>query len=139
MKYTEVIKIVINEERNGGDFGEFHIELGENEGENIPHFHLDNQETSANKKKKSAIRLDMNRYFIHGDKIYRLNSKERKHLIIWLLQKPITKINLDDNKKLPKNNWENLVNMWNNYYPESKINKNYFPNYSTLCKDCKEN
>ena len=55
MKYTEVIKIVINEERNGGDFGEFHIELGENERENIPHFHLDNQETSANKKKKSAI------------------------------------------------------------------------------------
>ncbi len=81
----------------------------------------------------------MNRYFIHGDKIYRLNSKERKHLIIWLLQKPITKINLDDNKKPPKNNWENLVNMWNNYYPESKINKNYFPNYSTLCKDYKEN
>ena len=55
MKYAEAIKIVINEERNGGDFGEFHIELGENEGENIPHFHLDNQETSSSKKKKSAI------------------------------------------------------------------------------------
>lgn len=54
---------------------------------NIPHFHLDNGEI-GNKKKKTAIRLDMPFYFLHGDKTYILNSKEKKLFILWIKSKP---------------------------------------------------
>ena len=42
MKFEEVL--IIAEERNGGDFLKFEVQLGEDEGKNIPHFHLDNGE-----------------------------------------------------------------------------------------------
>ena len=56
MKFEEAL--IIAEERNGGDFLKFEVQLGEDEGKNIPHFHLDNGEIGK-KKKKTAIRLDM--------------------------------------------------------------------------------
>ena len=89
MKLKEVYNLAkaINEERAGGENTDFKVQLGENEGENIPHFHLDNGEIGS-KRKKTAIRLDMPYYFLHGDKTYILNSKERKNLIAWLNTKP---------------------------------------------------
>lgn len=128
----------LTEERNDGENNGFKVQLGENEGENIPHFHLDNGETGK-KQKKTAIRIDMPYYFLHGDKIYILNSKERKILIAWLNTKPEkSKINKNNETgELPKNNWENLRNMWNNYYPQAKITCNQV-DYSNLCKDYKQ-
>ena len=127
----------LTEERKGGKNNGFKVELGENEGENIPHFHLDNGETGK-KQKKTAIMIDKPYYFLHGDKTYILNSKERKILIAWLNARPIYKKgNEDENGKPPKNNWENLRNMWNNYYPQAKITCP-MPNYNLLEKDYKK-
>lgn len=128
---------VLTEERKGGKNNGFKVELGENEGENIPHFHLDNGEIGK-KQKKTSIMIDKPYYFLHGDKTYILNSKERKILIAWLNARPIYKKgNEDENGKPPKNNWENLRNMWNNYYPQAKITCNQV-DYSNLCKDYKQ-
>ena len=127
----------LTEERNGGENNGFKVQLGENEGKNIPHFHLDNEE-NGKKQKKTAIRIDMPYYFLHGDKTYILNSKERKNLIAWLNAEPIYKKgNEGENGEFPKNNWENLRNMWNNYYPQAKITCNQV-DYSNLCKDYKQ-
>jgi len=140
MTFDEAVKLAnsLNEERSGNDFLDFKIQLGENEGDNIPHFHLDNFEIGK-KQKKTAIRIDIPYYFIHGDKKYILNSSEKKDLLIWLIQEPknIAKGNTDENGKPPKTNWENLRNMWNNYYPQAKI-KGAMPNYVILSKDYKE-
>ena len=78
-------------------------------------------------------------YFLHGDKTYILNSKERKNLIAWLNAKPEkSKINKNNETgEFPKNNWENLRNMWNNYYPQAKITCKQI-DYSNLCKDYKQ-
>ena len=83
--------------------------------------------------------IDKPYYFLHGDKTYILNSKERKILIAWLNTKPEkSKINKNNETgELPKNNWENLRNMWNNYYPQAKITCNQV-DYSNLCKDYKQ-
>jgi hypothetical protein len=139
MKLEEAYNLAksINEERKGGENTDFKVQLGENEGENIPHFHLDNGEIGK-KQKKTAIRIDMPYYFLHGDKTYILNSKERKNLIAWLNAKPIYKKgNEGENGELPKNNWENLRNMWNRYYPQAKVICNQI-DYSNLCKDYKQ-
>ena len=98
---------------------------------------LDNEEVGK-KQKKTAIRIDMPYYFLHGDKTYILNSKERKNLIAWLNAEPIYKKgNEGENGEFPKNNWENLRNMWNRYYPQAKITCNQI-DYSNLCKDYKQ-
>ena len=138
MNLKEIVDKALTEERNGNDFLEFNVQLGESEGENIPHFHLDNGEIGK-KKKKTAIRLDMPFYFLHGDKTYILNSKEKKLFVLWIKSKPkkIVKGNEQDGE-LPKNNWENLRNMWNNYYPQAKINCSDTPNYNLLEKDYKD-
>jgi hypothetical protein len=137
MNLKEIIEKVFTEEREAKGLSKFKVQLGENEGDNIPHFHLDNGEI-GNKKKKTAIRIDMPYYFLHGDKTYILNSKERKNLIDWLNAKPIYKKGNENEKgKLPKTNWENLKNMWNRYYPQAKITCGKI-DYSNLCKDYRQ-
>ncbi len=76
--------------------------------------------------------------FLHGDKTYILNSKEKKLFVLWINNKPskIIKGN-EQNGELPKSNWENLRNMWNNYYPQAKITCS-MPNYNLLEKDYKK-
>ena len=135
MTLKNIINSIFVEERNGGGFLDFEAFVGEFEGNNIPHFHLENKI----RKLKTAIRLDMPYYFLHGDKTYILNSKERKILIAWLNTRPEkSKINKNNETgELPKNNWENLRNMWNNYYPQAKITCNQV-DYSNLCKDYKQ-
>ena len=132
MKLKEVIDLVLKEERSSQDFLTYKVRIGEDEGENIPHFHL------IGEKKKTAIMLNMPYYFLHGDKTYILNSKEKKLLVRWLLSVLIYKKgNEDEEGNLPKTNWENLKNMWNNYYPGAKIDCS-MPNYNLLEKDYKK-
>ena len=137
MNLKKIIDEAFTEERNGNDFLKFNVQLGENEGENIPHFHLDNGETGK-KQKKTAIMIDKPYYFLQGDKTYILNSKEKKLFILWINSKPskIIKGN-EQNGELPKSNWENLRNMWNNYYPQAKITCP-MPNYNLLERDYKK-
>lgn len=136
MTIREILIKILKEERNiKSGFLDFEVQIGEFEGDNIPHFHLDNKE-QGNKQKKTAIRLDMPYYFLHGDKKYILNSKERKELVRWLNEKPANGLLLDKNDNYPKTNWQALVNIWNVYYPQAIIACN-IPNYSILYCDYK--
>ena len=80
-------------------------------------------------------------YFLHGDKTYIFSSKEKKAFVLWINQKLSfdTPVNKDAEGKLPQNNWENLRNMWNNYYQQAKIKCSDMPNYNLLEKDYKDN
>ncbi len=132
MTLKNIINSIFVEERNGGGFLDFEAFVGEFEGNNIPHFHLENKV----RKLKTAIRLDMPYYFLHGDKRYILNSKERKELVRWLSSKIETTINVF--KEIPKNNYENLLNMWNNYHPDAISNKVPIASYNMLNRDYKQ-
>ena len=134
MTIREILIKVLKEEGNiKSNFLDFETQVGENEGNNIPHFHLDNKEI-GNKQKKTSIRLDIPYYFLHGDKRYILNSKERKELVKWLNEKPSEGVLPDKNGEKPKTNWQALVNVWNIYYPQAMVSCN-MPNYSILSCD----
>lgn len=133
MKFKELFDNIFSEERECGKFNGFQVDIGEDEGEFIPHFHLKRVQNND----KTAIRLDMPYYFLHGDKKYILNSKERKFLVAWLNSKPTSTKNLGKNDELPKNNWESLKNAWNNNSPDAIINCEQ-PNYNLLEKDYKD-
>lgn len=106
MIFKTVFDSVFNEERDVDKLYNFRIVVGENEGHNIPHFHM----FSVQDGKYISIKLDKSEYFIHGKYTYTLNSKEKKLLVDWLNSSKITKVikNFE-----PKNNWENLVSTWN--------------------------
>ena len=40
MKFKEIIDKILNEERNGGEFDRYQVEVGEDEGKHLFHFHL---------------------------------------------------------------------------------------------------
>lgn len=132
MKFKELFDNIFSEERECGKFNGFQVDIGEDEGEFIPHFHLKRIQNND----KTSIRLDMPYYFLHGDKRYILNSKEKKLLVTWLNSKPDID-NKDANGISPKNNWESLRNAWKNNFPNAVINCEQ-PNYSLLEKDYKD-
>ena len=70
MTFKELLDNELNEERNGGDFSDYHVEVGEDEG-NVPHLHLIHKDDF---RKNTAIRIDMPYYFLHGSKTYILNN-----------------------------------------------------------------
>ena len=118
MKFKEIIDKILNEERNGGEFDRYQVEVGEDEG------------------KHTAIMIDRPFYFLHGKYKYVLNAKEKKHLIIWLNLTNINgEITPDESGNPPKNNWENLRNCWN-AISDSKINCP-MPNYKLLLRNYK--
>ena len=141
MNLKKLIKIIL-EERGRWEEGDFTINIGEDEGDNVKHFHLDSEEKyDRNNFKLSAIMLNEPYYFLHGKRKYILNSKELKRLLLWLRNKPTEKIVRDINGKLPRNNWENLRNNWNLANPNKEqlapldhnVNINLqMPNYSLL-------
>ena len=133
MKFKEIIDKILNEERNGGDFDRYQVEVGEDEGKHLLHFHLFHKDDY---RKNTAIMLDKPFYFLHGKYKYILNTKEKKQLIVWLNSTNINgEITPDENGNPPKNNWENLKNCWN-AINESKINIP-IPDYKLLFKNYK--
>ena len=40
MKFKEIIDKILSEERNGGHFEDYRVEVGEDEGKHLFHFHL---------------------------------------------------------------------------------------------------
>lgn len=71
----------------------------------IPHFHFYDDEM----KKKGCIRLDKAEYFVHGDNNHKLNSKEVKNLINWMLSK---------HRVLDITIWEYMCILWGDNNPE---------------------
>ena len=75
-----------------------------NEGDNIPHFHIKNKE-SSNKFFHCCICLLENKYFTHGSAHDELTSKQRKILVDVL--------NLSSSIDNKISNYKYLVNGWN--------------------------
>ena len=107
MNIRNIIDDVLKEERKIGDFDIFEVVIGEYEGENIKHFHL------ISERKKSAIQINKIEYFLHGIYDYKLNSKELKKMVSWLISKPTKKIINNNKGEVPKTNYENIINTWN--------------------------
>ena len=40
MKFKEILDKILNEERNGGEFDRYQVEVGEDEGKHLFYFHL---------------------------------------------------------------------------------------------------
>ena len=133
MKFKEIFDKILKKERNGGRFEDYRVEVGEDEGKHLIHFHLFHRNDS---RKNTAIMLDKPFYFLHGKYKYVLNAKEKKQFIIWLNSTNINgEITPNKNGELPKNNWENLRNCWN-AISESQIDCP-MPDYKLLFKNYK--
>ena len=107
----------------GSKIGFCEVFVGDNEGQ-IPHFHI----KSKSVKWECCLELYRNRYFSHGSKIWKLNSKQCKILDNWLRQKST----INPFKDLT--NWEVLCGFWlaqNN--PKTNVPSNpKMPDYSII-------
>ena len=110
----------------------FRIDIGEDEGEFVPHFHL------KINGKDTCIRIDEETYFLHGCHKDKLNSSEKKWLYSWMKLKPTAKMLPDIEGKKPINNWENIRNSWNVINPKGFIDVKNIPNYLKLERDYRE-
>lgn len=92
------------------------------EGENIPHFHLEN----INKTFRTAICLNEAKYFKHGKYRDELNKSQKIILHDFLTSK----------RKIDNGNtiWEKLATFWNNAQANSthKVDINNMPDYTKL-------
>ena len=107
----------------GSKIGFCEVFVVDNEGQ-IPHFHI----KSTSVKWECCIELYRNRYFSHGSKIGKLNSKQYKILDNWLRSKStLTNSN-------GQTNWEILCLFWeaqNN--PKTNVPSNpKMPDYSMI-------
>ena len=75
MKFKEIIDKILSEERNGRRFEGYRVEVGEDEGKHLFHFHLFHKDDN---RKNTAIMIDKPFYFLHGKYKYILNAKEKK-------------------------------------------------------------
>lgn len=124
MDFKEALNIV-NEEIEVSSFDFFKIFIRQDEGQYVPHFHLES------KRGRICIRIDIPAYFKHGTKDFELNTKSKKDFLKWINSKPIGKMYKNEDGILPKNNWKNIRNIWNTIYYKYKIKCNQ-PDYITL-------
>lgn len=115
-------RLYLTEMARVGEFNNFKVSVYECEGL-ISHFHI----YKGNLKKPefhSCIRIDINEYFLHGNKLDILNSKQRKDLMEWLLS---------NNEDLDVSNYTAIIILWNMNNRKLKLNKDReIPNYLEL-------
>lgn len=105
------------------DYGECEIIIRGRE-RSKPHFHIQTRD----KKINCCVKLNKNEFFDHSEYNKFLNSKQQEELDKWL-KKPNKK-----NKNL--SNWEYLVNKWNQYNPNYKIDASIDqPDYTEIIKE----
>ena len=102
---------LLNEEMDIGDYisdgGEWQVECFNRGERDTPHVHI-----ITPKRKYSAPRLDIAEYFIHENKRYIMNSKEKKDFEEFM----------NDISRFDKNltNWQFCVKRWNLTQPSNK-------------------
>lgn len=79
MKFKEIIDKILNEERNGGEFDRYQVEVGEDEGKHLFHFHLFHKDDY---RKHTAIMIDRPFYFLHGN-INTFLMQKRKNILLF--------------------------------------------------------
>lgn len=125
IKFKEIVDNIINEEADIGtyisDGGLWEVECFNRGERDIPHIHL-----KTPKGKYSAPRLDKAEYFIHDNKRYIMNSKEKKDFGNFMSSK-----NRLDNTIT---NWQACVKRWNLTQPLNKriLNNISMPDYRLL-------
>ncbi len=89
----------------------------------IPHFHV----VDTQNENECCIRIDCAEYFSHSDKIYKLNSKQKKKLVEFLTT--VSGYEEDDGKTYYELIWEE----WNRNNREHRIPKpTEMPDYENL-------
>lgn len=108
--------------------GEFHcntlfsVRVYSGEGD-IPHFHI----VDVQNGNETCIRIDVPEYFLHGDKTFTLNSKQKKKLIEFL--NTVSEYEEDCGKTYYELIWEE----WNRNNREHRIPKpEVIPDYERL-------
>ena len=124
MNISEIINSILNEEVKVGDFestgGKWEISCFNRCERDIPHIHV-----FTAKHKKSAPRLDIADYFIHEDKRYKMNSKEKTAFDIFMSAK------CKHNPELT--NWQFCIIRWNETHPRKlSFELKNKPNYLNL-------
>lgn len=102
-----------------------YIYVYNNEGDNIPHFHLQSKDKKGPKYKLDcAIKINENRYFDHGIHKDTLNSKQIKEL-----KAKLEKINPETENTY----WKDIQNAFYNNFPnctEKRVDE--MPDYSNI-------
>ena len=108
--------------KNKKDVWDTKIEVVEPEGNNHPHFHL----TYKNNKYKTAIKLNENKYFLHGMYNKKLNKDELKKLI-YILKSPYKNMSMFTV-------WQILCMQWNTDEKHTPISFDIkdMPDYSSM-------
>lgn len=100
---------------------QYEIYVNTDDSGKIPHFHY--RKKNEWDKFHTCIKIEKAEYFLHGGKNDKLNSRQKKELIIFL------------NKKTNRNmrNWDHIVDMWNMNNSDVLVDESTkMPNYNNL-------
>jgi hypothetical protein len=110
MKFLEFFNNILNEEKDVGIYiskgGIWMVEIFNRGEREIPHIHV-----ITPKNKISAPMLNKAEYFIHENKTYIMNSKEKSDFYEFMKR-------IENGQTL--NNWQLCVKRWNLTKPENK-------------------
>lgn len=100
---------------------QYEIYVNTDDSGKIPHFHY--RKKNEWDKFHTCIKIEKAEYFLHGGKNDKLNSRQKKELIVFL------------NKKTNRNmrNWDHIVDMWNMNNSDVLVDESTkMPNYNNL-------
>ena len=119
----------LNEMARVGFMGNFDVIVNTDDMGYIPHVHIVDKATRGGQF-DTCIRLETNRYFLHGGHKDTLNSKQRKMLNDFMHQ-PSRNIHY-------RNNYEHAVNLWNDNNSDSYLQIREDANGNVLMPDYRE-
>ena len=125
-RHNVLIEMLLTEgciyDRNSGL--NFELYKGGNEGENVPHFHIyNNEDFKSSKYFETCLRIDESEYFLHKPYHKRMNSKQKK-LVLKFLKTKVKWVNMYMDV------WHHMRYQWNMKFHVHIPNK--MPDYSVL-------
>lgn len=107
----------------------FEIYVNTDDAGKIPHFHL--RCINEWNKFHSCIRVESAKYFLHGSKDDKLNSKQRKELQKFMLEPSTAKLYDENGNRI--NNWQYICILWNDNNSDVMISEDAIqPDYTQL-------
>ena len=120
---NEDIRQVLDEMARLGHIGKYEIYIRTNDAGSIPHMHIWDKDTQG-QKFHTCVRLDKAEYFHHTGKEDVLSSRDKKELVLFLMEQ---------HKKLPITNWNYAKILWNENNSNVLINDDQsMPDYTQL-------
>ena len=107
----------------------FEIYVNTDDAGKIPHFHF--RCINEWNKFHSCIRVESAKYFLHGSKDDKLNSKQRKELQKFMLEPSAAKLYDENGNRI--NNWQYICILWNDNNSDVMISEDAVqPDYTQL-------